>query len=198
MNHFVRLLLCLGTVAMLCQCASKEKKKKTKNVAEMTLQERTSRKQDESMFSERSQYEKFITAPKNGKGGTGAYFQRQTANSKGFAGADAYAGQKQFKTDQSPFGKSRSRSADMTYSLGGRQADTSLFKTDQSRLGGMQSRDAASAFGGSGDAFKTGSALTRAKGTPKAPLIIENYNDRKDNKKSAYTEEEVRSLLNRN
>lgn len=197
MNHTARLLLCLSAGAMLCQCASK-KKTRTKNVAEMTLQERTSRKQNDAMLNERSQFEKYITDPKDGKGGTGTYFQRQVHQSKGFSGADSYAGQKQFKADQSRFGKARSSAADLTYSLGGKQADTNRFKAEQSRLGGMQSRDANAGFGGSGDIFATGSALTRAKGTPKAPLIIENYNDRKDNKKSAYTEEQVRSLLNRN
>ncbi len=194
MNHLARLLLCLSAGVMLCQCASKQKKK-TKNIADMKLEQRSMQKPDESR---RSQFEKYITEPKNGKGGTGAYLQRQTHNSKSFTGANSYAGQKQFKAGQSQFVKSRSKAADMTYSLGGKQADTSLFKTDQSRFGGMQSRDATSAFGGSGDAFKTGNALTRAEGRPKSPLIIENYNDRKDGKKSAYTEEEVRSLLNRN
>jgi hypothetical protein len=53
-------------------------------------------------------------------------------------------------------------------------------------------------FSGADGAFKTRSALTRSQNIGRAPNIIENYNDRGGGKKSAYTEDEVKRLLNRN
>lgn len=197
MNRSLQLLICLSAAVVLCQCSSSEKK--GKNLAEMTLRERTDLKPDNSMLSQRSSFEKYITDPKMSKGNAGTYFQKQTHHSKSFNGGDSYAGQKQFKTDQSWFGKSKAKNMDMTYSLGDKQAPgmKSSFKTDVSRFGSQQAREGSSTFSGANNMFQTGSALSRSKGTPKAPLIIENYND-KGGKTSAYTEDEVRKLLNRN
>ncbi|MDZ4402976.1 hypothetical protein [Prosthecobacter sp.] len=195
MNQPVRLLICVSAGLVLCQCSSTKKK----NIApsEMKLSQRAMLKPD---ASQRSSFEKYITDPKTAKGGSaGAYFQKQMHHSKSFNGGDAYAGQKQFKTNQSGFGKSQARGADMTYALGDKQPSgmDGAFKTSQSRLGGQQSRDGGSTFNSGDNIFKTGSALTRSKGTPEAPLIIENYGD-KGGKKSAYSEDEVKKLLNRN
>lgn len=194
MNQPVRLLICISAGLVLCQCSSTEKKKKDKS--EMSLAQRAMAKPDDK---QRSSFEKYITDPKAGKGGAGAYFQKQMHHSKSFNGGDAYAGQKQFKADQSRFGKSRSQSADMTYALGDKQPSgmNSAFKADASRFGSQQAREGGSAFNGGDNIFKTGSALTRSKGTPQAPKIIENFNDR-GGKASAYTEDEVKKLLNRN
>ena len=195
MNQPVRLLICISAGIVLCQCSSTEKKKKDKS--EMSLSQRAMAKPDDK---QRSSFEKHITDPKMANGSSaGAYFQKQMHHSKSFNGGDAYAGQKQFKTDQSRFGKSRSQSADMTYALGDKQPSgmNGAFKTDASRFGSQQAREGGSAFNGGDNIFKTGSALTRSKGTPQAPKIIENFNDR-GGKASAYTEDEVKKLLNRN
>lgn len=197
MNSPLSLLLCVLAGAALCQCSSGDKKKsKKKDLASMPLAQRAMLKPDEN---QRSQYEKFITNPKGGVGGAGNYFQRQTHNSKSFSGGSSYAGQKQFKAGQSVFGKSRAQGMDTTYSLGSRQSSMAGdgFKTSGSGLGDQMAREGSSVFGGAGSAFKTGNALTRSAGAPKPPKIIENYNDMGGGK-SAYSEDDVRRLINRN
>jgi hypothetical protein len=119
-------------------------------------------------------------------------------HSKNFNGANSYAGQKQFKTSQNWFGKSRSQAADMTYSLGDRQSRMGgdAFKADQSRFGSQQAREGSSSFRGSGDVFKTDSALSRSQSRPKQPNIIGNL-EATSTTDGAYTEDQVRSLLQR-
>lgn len=199
MNTPLPLLLCALTGLLLCQCSSggKEKAVKTKNLASMPLAQRSMLKPDEN---QRSQYEKFITTPKNGKGGAGAHFQNQAHHSKSFSGGNSYAGGKAFKTNQSWFGKSKAQGMDLTYSLGDTQSSMGGdgFKTGQSRLGGQQARQGTSSFQGSDSVFKTGNALTRSRGAPRPLKIIESFNDSDGGKASAYTEDEVRKLINRN
>lgn len=194
MNPTLRLLICLSTGFALCQCSSNEKKKV--DPAEQTLAKRTTSGVD---MNKRSRYEKFMSDPKLSKSSAGSYFQKQTHHSKSFNGGDSYSGQKEFKTSQSLFGKSKAN-FDMTYALGDKQAlgKNSTFNADESRFGKQKAREGDSLFSGADNEFKTGSALTRSKSTGKAPKIIENYNDRGEGKKSAYSEEEVRQLLNRN
>ena len=194
MNHFAQILICLSVAMVMCQCSSA--KKKTTSPTEQTLVQRALAKPDDK---KRSQFEKYIGGSGHGpQGSAGTYFQKQTHHSKSFSGNNSLAGQKQFKTGQSWFGKSKATSMDQTYALGDKKPSglNGQFKTDQSRFGGMQSRDGSSAFKGA-DSFKTGSALTRSKSIGKPPNIIENYNDT-GGKKSAYSEDEVRKLLNRN
>lgn len=194
MNSALRLLICLSTGAVLCQCSSTEKKKP--DPAEQTLAKRTTAGVD---MNKRSRYEKYMNDPKLSNGSAGSYFQKQTHHSKSFNGGNSYSGQKEFKTSQSLYGKSKAN-FDMTYALGDKQAlgKNSTFKADESRFGTQKAREGDSLFSGADNEFKTGSALTRSKSTGKAPKIIENYNDKGEGKKSAYSEEEVRKLLNRN
>lgn len=196
MNLPMRLLICLGAGAVLCQCSSTEKKKKV-DPSEQSLMKRTTSGVD---MSKRSSYEKYMSDPKLTKGSAGMYFQKQTHHSKSFNGGNSYAGQKQFKTSQSPFGRSKASGSNMTYALGDKQAGgtKNTFKANESRFGSQQAREGSSVFSGADNQFKTGSALTRSKSFGKAPKIIENYNDRGGGKKSAYSEDEVRKLLNRN
>lgn len=193
MKQLLSLTICASAGLMLCQCSGTDKK--SKKTTEMSLEQRAVRKPDDS---QRSQYEKYITDPKMSKGGAGTYFQKQMHHSKNFNGANSYAGQKQFKTSQSWFGKSRSQAADMTYSLGDRQSRMGgeAFKADQSRFGSQQAREGSSSFRGSGDVFKTDSALTRSQSRPKQPSIIGNL-EATSTTDGAYTEDQVRSLLQR-
>jgi hypothetical protein len=195
MNPLVRLLICLSAAVLLCQCSGPEKK--TVNTADLRLQERTTSKLD---MNKRSQFEKYMSDPKLAKGSAGSHFQTQAHHSKSFNGGNSYAGLKQFKTSQTLFGKSKTKGFDMTYALGDKQAGgmNHNFKTDASRLSSQQAREGNSIFSGADNNFKTGSALTRSKSIGKAPHIIENYNDKGNGKKSAYSEDEVRKLLNRN
>lgn len=194
MNNHIKFLpfLCLGL--LLCQCSSGEKKKA--DPADQSLAKRTTAGPD---LNKRSRYEKYMNDPKMGKSSAGAYFQKQALSSKSFNGGNTYAGQKQFKTSQSVYGRSKVPGMDMTYALGDKQASAmnSTFKTDASRLGSQQAKETSSVFSGADNTFKTGSALPRSKSIGKAPKIIENYNDR-GGKRSAYSEDEVRRLLNRN
>jgi|UniRef100_UPI0037842BBB hypothetical protein len=193
MKQLLSLTICASAGFMLCQCSGPEKK--SKKTTEMSLEQRAVRKPDDS---QRSQYEKYITDPKMSKGGAGTYFQKQMHHSKNFNGANSYAGQKQFKTSQNWFGKSRSQAADMTYSLGDRQSRMGgdAFKADQSRFGSQQAREGSSSFRGSGDVFKTDSALSRSQSRPKQPNIIGNL-EATSTTDGAYTEDQVRSLLQR-
>ena len=195
MNLPMRLLICLSAGAVLCQCSSTEKKKKV-DPSEQSLMKRTTSGTD---MSKRSSYEKYMTDPKLSKGGAGSYFSKQSHHAKSFNGGNSYAGQKQFKTGQSAFGK-KAAGFDMTYALGDKQAGgtKNAFKADVSRFGSQQAREGSAVFNGADNQFNTGSALTRSKSFGKAPKIIENYNDRGGGKKSAYSEDEVRKLLNRN
>lgn len=195
MKPTVRLLICLSAGTVLCQCTSTKKKKE--DPAEQSLVKRTTSGVDPN---KRSQYEKYMTDPKLSKGSAGSYFQKQTHHSKSFSGSNSYSGQKEFKTSESLYGRSKAKNFDMTYALGDKQALSKKngFKTDESRFGSQKAREGDSLFGGADNQFKTGSALTRSKSLGKAPKIIENYNDRGEGKKSAYSEEEVRRLLNRN
>jgi hypothetical protein len=188
MNYSLSLLLCL----MLCHCSAPEEKKKS--TKEMSLAQRAMQKPDASV---RSQFEKYIGGS-GMKTGAGNFYQKQMHQSKGFNAGNSYAGQKQFKAGQSWFGKSKAPGMDMTYSMGGKQASMagSSFKSGQSRFAGQSAREGGSAFSGGGDTFSTRSALTRAKGTPQSPLIIENI-EATSTKKSAYSEDEVKSLLGR-
>lgn len=192
-NHFIFVpFLCLSL--LLCQCSSGGKKKV--DPADQSLAKRTTSGPD---LNKRSRYEKYMNDPKMGKSSAGSYFQKQAHHSKTFNGADSYSGQKEFKTSQSIYGKSKAPGMNMTYSLGDKQASEmkSTFRTDASRFGSQQAKEASSVFSGADNQFNTGSALTRSQSIGKAPKIIENYND-KGGKKSAYSEEEVRRLLNRN
>lgn len=197
MNPPLSLLLCALAVGLLSQCSGGEDRKaQKKDMASMPLAQRSMLKPDEN---QRSQYEKYITNPKNGVGGAGNHFQKQIHQSKSFSGGSSYAGQKQFKAGQSWFGKSKAQGMDTTYSLGDRQSSMGRegFDTSQSRFGSQSAREGASVFGGSDSMFKTGNALTRSAGAPRPPKIIENYNDMGGGK-SAYSEDEVRKLINRN
>jgi hypothetical protein len=196
MNATMRLLICLIAGVVLCQCTSTKKKKKV-DPSEQSLQTRTTSGMD---MSKRSKYEKYMSDPKLANSSAGSHFQKQMHNSKSFNGSNSYSGQKEFKTGQSVYGKSKSKNFDMTYALGDKQAlsKNNGFKAGESRFGNQQAREGDSLFGGADNQFKTGSALTRSKSFGKAPKIIENYNDRGEGKKSAYSEDEVRKLLNRN
>lgn len=191
MKSLLQLLLCLPAALMFCQCSVHKEKPKP---SEMTLQQRATLKPD---ANQRSQFEKYITGTKGTKGSAGNHFQKQMHHSKSFGGKNTYTGQKNFKTGQSWFGKSKAPGMDMTYALGDHQSSMgkNSFKAGSSRFGGMEARESGSSFGGN-QTFKTGSALTRARATGKAPLIIENI-EAKSTKKSAYSEDEVRSLLGR-
>lgn len=194
MNPTTRLLICFCAAVVLCQCTSTKKKKE--DPAEQSLVKRTTAGVD---MNKRSRYEKYMGDPKLSKSSAGSYFQKQAHHSKSFNGGDSYSGQKEFKTGQSVYGKSKAN-FDMTYELGNKQAlgKNSSFKANESRFGSQKAREGESLFSGANNQFKTGSALTRSQSTGKAPKIIENYNDRGEGKKSAYSEEEVRKLLNRN
>ncbi len=191
MNTLLSLLLCVSAVLGLCHCSASGDGKKTPK--EMTLAQRAMQKPDANV---RSQFEKYIGGTGT-KAGAGSWYQKQMHHSKSF-GSTSYGGQKSFKAGQSWFGKSKAPGMDMTYSMGGRQSSMagSAFKAGESRFGGKSAHEAGSAFSGGGDVFGTGSALTRAKGTPRAPLIIENF-EATSTKKSAYSESEVKSLLGR-
>lgn len=193
MNRPMRLLICLSAGVALCQCSGPEKKKT--DTASMTLQQRSTLKPD---ASKRSSFEKYMNDPKLAGGSAGSFFSKQSHNAKGFSGANSYAGQKQFKTNQSLFSK-KATGFDMTYALGDKQAGGTKngFKTDASRFGSQQAHEGSSFFGGADQNFKTGLALPKSKGIGKGPKIIENYNSM-GGKKSAYSEDEVRKLLNRN
>ncbi len=195
MNPTMRLLICLSAGVVLCQCSSTKKKKE--DPAEQSLVKRTTSGVD---MNKRSQYEKYMNDPKLSKGSSGSFFQKQMHHSKSFNGGNSYAGQKEFKTSESLFGRSKAKSFEMTYALGDKQALSKKngFKTDESRFGSQKARESDSLFSGADNQFQTGSALTRSKSLGKAPKIIENYNDKGGGKKSAYSEEEVRNLLNRN
>ncbi|MDI1310554.1 hypothetical protein [Prosthecobacter sp.] len=188
----MRLLICLSAGVVMCQCSSTKKKKE--DASEQTLVKRTTSGVD---LNKRSRYEKYMNDPKMGKSSAGSYFQKQTHHSKNFNGGNSYSGQKEFKTSQSLYGKSKAN-LDMTYALGDKQALTKKngFKTDA--FGTREAREGSAVFSGADSSFNTSSALTRSQSTGKAPKIIENYNDRGGGKKSAYSEEEVRKLLNRN
>jgi len=192
---FTSHLPCVCAVIILCQCSGGVKKPAKKDTSGMSLAQRSMLKPDEN---QRSQFEKFITNPSS-KGNAGSYFQKQRHHSKNFNSGNSYAGQKQFKTDQSWFGRSKNKSADMTYSLGDKQAAgvDGKFKTNRSRLGDKQAGENGSIFSDADSVFKTDSALPRSQRTARKPLIIENYND-KGGKPGAYTEDEVKKLLNRN
>jgi hypothetical protein len=193
MKPTVRFLWITAAGLVLCHCAGDGKAKK--DTAGMSLAQRAMLKPDEN---QRSRFEKYITNPKS-KGNAGTWYQDKMHHSKSFNGGDSYAGQKQFKTDQSWFGRSKNKSADMTYALGDRQATgvDGTFKTDKSKLGGRQATENGSTFSGADSVFKTNSALPRSQRVAREPLIIENYND-KAGKPGAYTEAEVKKLLNRN
>ncbi len=192
MNRLLQLLIC-ATGVVLCQCSHSEKKKS--KPSELSLAQRAMRKPD---ATERSQFEKYLSPSKDGKSGTAAHYQKQTHQSKSFSGGDSYAEQKPFKAGQSWFGKSKVQGMDTTYALGDQQAAGlgGTFKAGASNLGSKQDRAGDSTFRSSNDAFKAGSALTRSKRTGKAPLIIETI-ETQSIKKSAYTEDEVKRLLNR-
>jgi hypothetical protein len=194
MIPLLRLLICLSAGVVLCQCSSPDKKKA--DPTEQTLVKRTTSGVD---MNKRSSFEKYMNDPKLAGGSGGSYFSKQMHHSKSFNGGNAYAGQKQFKTSQSLFSK-KATGFDMTYALGDKQAGGTQnnFKADASRFGSQQAREGNSFFSGANTEFKTGLALPRSKGIGKGPKIIENYNDRGEGKKSAYSEEEVRRLLNRN
>ena len=191
----IRLLVCLSAGVVLCQCSAPEKKKA--DPAEQSLVKRTTSGVD---LNKRSTFEKYMTDPKlSSKGSAGSYFSKQTHNAKSFNGGNSFSGQKQFKTSQSLYSK-KATGFDMTYALGDKHAGgtRNSFKTDSSRFGSQQAREGNSFFGGADQTFKTGLALPRSKGIGQGPKIIENYNDRGEGKKSAYSEDEVRKLLNRN
>lgn len=192
MTFVPRLLTACCAALLLCQCSSPKGSKK--NSSEMTLAQRAMAKPD---ASQRSQFEKYI----GGKGlntGAGSWYQKQMHHSKGFDGANSYAGQKQFKTNGSWFGRSRATGMDMTYSLGDKQSAMggSAFKAGQARFGKQSAREGSAAFSGGDDIFSTGSALPRSKGTPRAPKIIETI-ESTSMKNAAYSEDDVKKLLGR-
>lgn len=191
MKHLLPLLLCVSAALLLSQCSGPEKKKTSS--LDMSLKERSMQKPDASV---RSQFEKYIGGT-GAKGATGNWYQRQMHHSKSFGGG-SYAGQKNFKADQSWFGKSKAMGTDMTYSMGGKQASMGKgsFKAGQSSFAGQGARENGSAFSGAGDIFSTRSALPYSQSGSKIPQIIENIQTT-STKKSAYSESEVKSLLGR-
>lgn len=191
MKHSLSFLLCIVTSGLLCHCsAPKQKKISTK---EMSLAQRAMQKPDEKV---RSQFEKYIGGTGT-KAGAGNWYQKQMHNSKNF-GSGSYAGQKSFKAGQSWFGKSKAPGMDMTYSMGGRQSSMAgnAFKSGQSNFAGKEAREGGSAFSAGGDVFGTRPHLPYSRSGSKIPQIIENV-EATSTKKSAYSEDDVKSLLGR-
>lgn len=195
MNPPLPLLLCFFISAALCQCSSDGEKTAKKDYASMSLAQRSMQKPD---MNRRSHFEKSITNSSS-KNGAGSYFQHQAATAGSFAGVGSFAGQKAFKAKESRFGKTTARGLDLTYALGDMKASESgsQFDTEASKLGTMQAREGRAKFSGADDEFKTRHALPGSKRKGKEPTIIETI-EATPTKKGAYSEEEVRKLLNRN
>lgn len=191
MNQPLPLLLGISAAMLLCHCSAP--KEETKSTKEMSLAQRAMQMPDEKV---RSQFEKYIGGA-GSKTGAGSFYQKQMHHSKSFGGG-SYAGQKSFKADQSWFGKSKAPGMDMTYSMGGGQSSMAgnAFKSGPSRFTNQGARENGSAFSGGGDVFSTRSALPRSQSGSKIPQIIGDYQGT-STKKSAYSEDEVKSLLGR-
>lgn len=191
MKHPLLPLLCIATSGLLCQCSAPEEKKTS--TKEMSLAQRAMQKPDPNV---RSQFEKYIGGSGN-KAGAGNWYQKQMHHSKAFGG-NSYAGQKSFKAGQSWFGKSKATGMDMTYSMGGKQASMAgnAFKSGQSNFAGKEAREAGSAYGAGGDTFSTRPHLPRSRSGALMPPIIENF-EATSTKNSAYSEDDVKSLLGR-
>jgi hypothetical protein len=135
MNSAARFLICFSAGIVLCQCTGPKEKKV--DPTEQTLEKRTTSGMD---LTKRSRYEKSISDSKLTGNNAGSYFQKQTHHSKSFIGADSYAGQKQFKTNQSIFGKSKAKGLDMTYALGNKHAGGAKTASRQRRPASTASR----------------------------------------------------------
>lgn len=185
------LLLSIAISAMLCQCSAPEEKKTS--TKEMSLAQRAMQKPDPNV---RSQFEKYIGGS-GSKAGAGNWYQKQMHHSKAFGG-NSYAGQKSFKAGQSWFGKSKAPGMDMTYSMGGKQASMAgnAFKSGKSNFAGKEAREGGSAFSAGGDSFSTRPHLPRSRSGSMLPQIIENV-EATSTKNSAYSEDDVKSLLGR-
>lgn len=193
MTRPLRLLICIGTGLVLCQCESTETKKSKSS--ELGLAQRAQAKPD---LGKRSSFEKYLSSAQSPKGGAGSQFQKQMHHSKEFSGVNSASNQKQFKTKQSWFGRSKNTGADQTYSLGSKKAaeGSESFKAGTSRYGNMQAREGSSEFSGANNRFSTGQALRKDQRIARDPMIIESI-ETTSMKKGAYTEDEVKRLLGR-
>lgn len=193
MSKIIRLILCGFVATALSQCSSGEDE--SSESTGLSLQQRSTRKPD---TNHRSQFEKYIGGSGKDGLGTASWYQKQAHHSKSFNGGNTYAGQKQFNTKSSWFGRSKSQSADRTYALGDKasSAGKNAFKTSPSNFGSIQARESGTVFSPGGNAFKSGSALTRSERTPRMPTIIDNVGT-SSAKSGAYSEDEVKRLLGR-
>lgn len=150
-------------------------------------------------FNKRSIYDKSMQATLNNKTDTGAWFGRQKHNAKMFTDTKAFSQTPEFKTSSysRTFQKSHMGSQSFQQSDKVSRDASSTFSTSPSRFAEKTSRDAGKAFSGANDTFKTTSNRDALKSQQKND-VPEFIKLDEQNRKPAYTEDEVRKLMGRN
>lgn len=126
-------------------------------------------------------------------------FKSSEFKTKDYAGKHEFHGSDKYKTSEfSQVGKS-SRESDEAFKGATKSARESneSFDTSASRYASQQSRDRSKVFGDANEEFETGSVrdVVRSQKKNQRPEIIQKSGERG---KTAYTEDDVRRMVNRN
>ena len=116
-----------------------------------------------------------------------------------FSGKHDYNGKDEYKAKEFSQSDKKTREEGESFSGADKKSNTADkdFATKDSRFGSQQSKEGDKSFSGSDDVFKTRMVSDAAKSQKKntKPLIVPKEGE---GGKSAYTEEEVRRMVNRN
>lgn len=190
MNRLLHIALCLA----LCSCVGGMKKKKSTPASEQTLGQRLNRPDT----NRRSHFEKQLSRAADGRGSAGARFQKQAFQASNFSGTSKAGGiDGQFKTKQSMWSRMKFWGRDSSFA-GADKASAAAAKTFDTgdAFNTAPAREGAMKFSGADDVFGTDNALSRSDRIGRTPKIIDTIDTTSTSGK--YTEDEVKSILNRN
>lgn len=193
MNRTVQIILCI-CMTVLCSCKSPQKKK---DPIDQKLGERLNPNKKD-ILGMRSRYEKFMNTSMDGRGTTAAHYQKQMHHDKSFNANKQFKTSDSFKTKESPISKWKFWGKDSTFAGADKASNIAnkTFDAGANRDASKMASDGSATFSGADNVFGTKSALTRSQQTARAPHIIDD--PMSNPKGGAYSESEVKRLMNRN
>lgn len=181
--------LCLG---LLAACSSGGKPSAAQRPMSESMEKRLMRWD----MNKRSSFESSLV---RNQSGMGKHLQQRGFHAKDYKGNTAYRVPKTLKQDSFSGADDRSRLASQTFSGAGQKNRLAkeTYSTPAAREDGSQARQQNAVFRESNDVFKTGEVrdAARSQAENKRPLIIKNETESTD--AAAYSEDEIRRLVNR-
>lgn len=192
MNYLTVLVICmLGCV--MSSCSSKKKQS-----APPTMSRSMSQRLTKPDMGRRSVYDKEMQASFSSRKNTGPWLGKQKYSAKSFGNNKKFTQTPNYKTAEFSGNKENSKLANQTFAQKDKAPSFAdqTFSTTESRFDNTKARDATRTFSDANETFKTASNRDALKAQQKntRPTIIQLE---ENEKKPAYTEEQVKRLIGR-